>query len=152
MPDQALAVLQTIDSLCANEFAFEIEGERVTGIFRIEGLISFKLEVKSTTSLKRVREPFKITKMVQRDANNTFNKWLRATVAAKEDIARPKRTLAIKAVDDGVETRCWTVKGAWISEVSYSHFNTASSEMVEETVTIQYDDLEESWPATPNLE
>jgi hypothetical protein len=55
-------------------------------------------------------------------------------------------------VDDGVETRCWTVKGAWISEVSYSHFNTASSEMVEETVTIQYDDLEESWPATPNLE
>jgi len=65
---------------------------------------------------------------------------------------RPTRTLTIIAQDDGVETRRWAVQEAWISQVSYSDFNTASGEMVEETLLIQYKDVEESWPATPNLE
>jgi hypothetical protein len=137
--------LQAVDSLVANEFAVEIEGERVSGIFRVSGLISFKLDVRTTTSLKILHEPFKIVKMVQRDPNNPFNRWLRETVDAKDDILRPKRSLAIIAIDDGVETRRWTVREAWISEVGYSEFNTASSEMVEETLTIQYEVIEESW-------
>lgn len=145
-------IIQTLDSLCANEFALEIEGERIGGIFRIEGLTTFKLDVKSTNQLKLVPEPFTIVKMVQRDGNNTFNKWLRASVAARDDIVRPKRTVAVLAIDDGVETRRWTVKGAWISAVKYSDFNSATSEMVEETVTIQFDAIDESWPATPTLE
>lgn len=144
--------IRAIDSLCANEFAVEIEGEVVTGIFRVTGLHSFKLDVKTTTSLKMMPEPFKITKMVQRDGNLPFNRWLRQSVAATDDIVRPKRTLTIVAIDDGEETRRWTVKGAWISSVSYSDFNSASVEMVEETFLIHYDEIEESWPATPNLE
>lgn len=143
--------IRAVDSLCANEFAVEIEGEAVTGIFRVAGLHSFKLEVKTTTSLKMTQEPFRITKMVQRDGNAPFNRWLRETVAARDDILRPKRTLAIVALDDGEETRRWTVKGAWISQVSYSDFNSSSVEMVEETFVIHYEDIEESWPATPNL-
>jgi hypothetical protein len=41
--------VQTIDSLSANEFAVEIDGERVSGIFKISGFHSFKLDVKTTT-------------------------------------------------------------------------------------------------------
>ena len=141
-----------IDSLCANEFALEIEGETIPGIFRVEGLVSFKLDVKTTTAMKMIQEPFNIVKMVQRDGNNTFNQWLRETVAAKDDIVRPKRTVAVVAIDDDVETRRWTANGAWISAVSYSNFDSAAFEMVEETVTIQYDEIDETWPATPDLE
>jgi hypothetical protein len=140
--------IQTIDSLAANEFSVELEGELVTGIFRINGFHSFKLDVKPTNVLKLKPEPFNIVKMVQRDGNNPINRWMRESVATREDIARPKRTLAIIARDDGVETRRWTVIGAWISQISYSDFNTASGDMVEETLQIQYEDVEESWPAT----
>jgi phage tail-like protein len=142
--------IKAIDSLVANEFAVEVEGERVSGIFRVVGLISFKLDVKSTTALKILKDPFKLVKMVQRDGHNAFNRWIKETVAAQADIVRPTRTLSVLAIDDGVETRRWTVKGAWISEVAYSDFNTGSAELVEETLTIQYESIEESWPATPN--
>lgn len=146
----ALAVpgtgVKAIDSLSANEFAVEVDGERVDGVFRISGLISFKLETKTTTALKHIKEPFKIVKMVQRDPNNPFNRWLRESVGAKADIMRPPRTLSIIAVDDGVEIRRWTVNGAWISEVGYSDFNTGSGELVEETLTIQWESIDESWP------
>ena len=125
--------MQALDSLCANEFDFRIDGESVSGIFRISGLVSFKLD-----------EPIQVSKMVQRDGTNAFNKWLRESEAGN----RPTRTLAIVAVDDGVETRCWSIKGAWISEVRYSEFNTASFEMVEEIFTIQFSEIEESWPAS----
>lgn len=144
--------IQTIDSLAANEFAVELDGEQVTGIFRISGFHSFKLDVKVTSALKLQQEPFKLVKMVQRDGNNPINRWIRESIAARDDIVRPKRTLTIIALDDGVETRRWSVKNAWISQVSYSDFNSSSGEMVEETLLIQYEGVEESWPATPNLE
>ncbi|RMG80127.1 MAG: hypothetical protein D6712_18575 [Chloroflexi bacterium] len=141
------SAIRAIDSLCANEFALEIDGERVSGIFRISGLQTFKLDEEGN----RVRSPFIVSKMVQRDGNNAFNKWLRETVAATGD-KRPTRSVAIVAIDDGVETRRWTAEGAWISEVHYSDFDSASFEMVEEVYTIHYDKLVESWPATENLE
>ena len=31
-----------LDSLCANEFALEIDGEPIDGIFRVSGLTTFK--------------------------------------------------------------------------------------------------------------
>jgi hypothetical protein len=133
-----------IDSLSANEFAVEIEGERLSGVFRVSGLMPFKLDIKPSLT-KLVREPFKIAKMVQRDPENPSNRWLRETVAHKNDIIRPTRTVTVIAIDDGVEVRRWTVKGAYISEVIYSDFNTASSELIEETFTIMYEDIEESW-------
>jgi phage tail-like protein len=130
----------------------ELEGQPLEGVFRVSGLITFKLDTKTTNALKKVQEAFKLTKMVQRDGNNVFNRWLRETVKAKDDIVRPKRTLAVIAVDDGVETRRWTVKGAWITEVAYTDFDSGNSEMVEETITIKFDDIEETWAATPDLE
>ena len=132
--------MQALDSLCANEFDLKIEGESVSGIFRISGLVGFKLD----DSYKRVYEPIQISKMVQRDGNSPFNKWLRESEAG----GRPTRTLAIVAVDDGVETRRWTINGAWISEVRYSEFNSASFEMVEEIFTIQFSGIDEAWPAS----
>ena len=132
--------MQALDSLCANEFDLRIDGESVSGIFRISGLVGFKLD----ENYNRVFEPIQVSKMVQRDGNNAFNKWLRESEAG----GRPTRTMAIVAVDDGVETRRWSIKGAWISEVRYSEFNTASFEMVEEIFTIQFGEIEESWPAT----
>jgi hypothetical protein len=144
--------IQTIDSLAANEFAVELNGEPVSGIFRITGFFSFKLDVKTTNILKAKQEPFKIVKMVQRDGNNPINRWIRESITSGEDIDRPTRTLTIVAVDDGVETRRWAVKDAWISEICYSDFNTASGDMIEETLLIQYESVEETWPATPNLD
>ncbi len=138
---------RAIDSLSANEFAVEIDGERASGIFKVTGLVSFKLDIRTTTSLKEIKEPFKIVKMVQRDSNLPFNRWLRETQAAKADIVRPTRTIAVIAIDDGVETRRWTASNAWISEVAYSEFNTGSGELIEETLTIQWETIEESWAA-----
>ncbi len=135
---------QALDSLSANEFAVELENERAAGIFRVSGLTTFKLDVKPAQT-KIAREPFKIIKIVQRDPNLPFNRWVRETIQAKDDIVRPQRVLEIVALDDGTETRRWKVTGAWISEISYSDFDTGSSELVQETLIIHYDSIEESW-------
>jgi hypothetical protein len=144
---QAMVVSETnrqIDTLAANEFAVEIDGERVNGVFRVSELIAFKLDVKPALT-KYMQEPFKIIKMLQRDPHSAFNRWVRETIAARDDIAHPKRLLTIIAVDDGVETRRWVVKGAWISEIRYSDFNSSSAELVEETLLIRYEDMEVVW-------
>lgn len=138
--------LRVIDSLSAHEFQVELDGEKVSSILRISGFFSFKLDVRTTTTLKTMQEPFKLVKMVQRNPNAPFNRWIRESVTAKADIVRPKRQLAIVAVDDGEEIRRWMLTGAWIAEVGYSDFNSGSAELMEETLTIRYDDLEESWP------
>lgn len=144
--------IQAIDSLVANEFEVQIDGQAVTGIFSVKDLVSFKLDVKTTTSIKKMRSPFKITKMVQRDPQSIFNQWIRETFAAADDISRPTRTITILAVDDHVPTRRWIVKKAWISEIRYTDFNSGSSEMIEETLTIEYDDIEENWPLLSDQE
>lgn len=135
--------LVAVDSLVANEFEIHIDNQPMLGVFRVDGMVTFKLDEAG----KRVHQPFRIIKMVQRDANNPFNSWLRATIAANGD--KPRRTVTVMAVDDGIETRRWIFKGAWIQQVEYSAFDTASHDMVEEIVTIYYDSLEESFPATP---
>lgn len=129
-----------VDSLVANEFAVEIDGTTVLGVFRVAGLTSFKLD----ENQQRVYEPFQIVKMVQRDGNNVFNTWLRESAEG----TRPRRRVSVIAIDDGVETRRWTAVNAWIGEVAYSAFDTASSEMVEEIVTIHFESMEESWSAS----
>ncbi len=144
MADESKALAVHIDSLSANEFEVLLDGVRLQGVFRISGLLPFKLDVKPSLT-KLVRDPFKLSKMVQRDPELPFNRWLRDTVASRDDIVRPTRLLEILAVDDGQETRRWTVTEAWISEIAYSDFNTGSSDLVEETVTIHYDDIEEKW-------
>jgi len=136
--------LIAVDSLVANEFRVDIDGEQMTGVFRIGGLVTFSLNGEASS--------FILTKMVQRDGNNPFNKWLRETIGSAGGSNRPTRTVSIVAVDDGVETRQWTANGAYIADVRYSDFDTGSSEMVEEIVTIHYEKLVEGWPATSNLE
>lgn len=148
MPDEIISDAspagQAIDSLSAHEFAVEIEGRRANGIFRVSGLTPFKLDIKPSMK-KLVRDPFKISKMVQRDPANPFNAWLRESVIARDDIVRPTRKLAIIAIDDGVEIRRWTIQGAYVGEVTYSDFNSSSNELIEETLTIYYEDVVESW-------
>lgn len=133
-----------LDSLSANEFALEIDGQRAPGILAVQGLVSFKLE-RSADSARVLREPIRIVKLVQRDPNLPFSRWIQETVASRTDIVRPTRTLAIVALDEGVETRRWTLRGAHISEISYSHFDSGSSELVQETLTVHFEDLEEVW-------
>lgn len=135
-----------VDSLVANEFEVQLDGETVTGVFRVDGLTTFKLDQDGD----RVHEPITLVKMVQRDGNSNINKWLRETTAYGSD--KPRRTLTVLAIDDGTEIRRWTLNGAWIQQVVYSAFDTASTEMVEEILTIYYDAIEESWSATSNLE
>lgn len=133
-----------IDSLIANEFAFEIGGEAVNGVFRVSNLVTYA----TNEDGERIKPPFEVSKMVQRDGNNTFNQWLRETMTARNGDDKPRRDVTVVAVDDGVETRRWTAKNAWIAKVSYSDFDGGSFEMVAETYVIGYDDIEESWPAT----
>jgi len=135
-----------IDSLSANEFRVELDGEVVDGIFKITGLAPFKLEVKQSSALKMLKDPIQIVKMVRRDPNNVFNRWQRESIVTHTDIMRATRTLTVVAVDDGEETRRWLIKGAWISGVSYSDFNTSSGDLVEETLTLQWDSIETVWP------
>lgn len=139
---------QQIDSLIANEFAFEIAGEAVNGVFRVGGLVSYATD----SDGNRVKPAFEVSKMVERDGNNHFNKWLRETVDARDSDDKPRRDIAVVAIDDGVEIRRWYVKNAWIQSISYSDFDSSSFEMVAETFVIGYDDIEESWSATDSLE
>lgn len=132
----------SLDSLIANEFAFEINGEKVDGVFRIENFVTFQLSEDG----ERQKPAFEVSKMVQRDPDNLFNTWLRETHEARNGTDRPTRDIAIVAVDDGVETRRWHVRGAWIAAVRYSAFDSASFEMIAETYTIRYDDIEEEFP------
>ena len=144
MADETSALVKHIDSLSANEFEVLLDGERVQGVFNVSGLLPFKLEVKPSIT-KLVRDPFKLSKMVQRDPDLPFNRWLRETIEAKDDIARPMRRVEILAIDDGEEIRRWIVTGAWISEISYSDFSSSSSELIEETLTLHYEDISETW-------
>ncbi|GAB4522599.1 MAG: hypothetical protein OHK0046_35370 [Anaerolineae bacterium] len=141
--------ITAVDSLIANEFEVEVNGERVHGVFRITGLTTFRLDAEGggEASMERIFPPFQLAKMVQRDPNSVFNKWLRETVTTAPGHTRPRRTIVLKAVDDGVETRRWTFNGAWISEVAYAPFDSGSSQMIEEMATIQYDSIDETWPA-----
>ncbi len=133
--------IQEVDSLVANEFAVEIGGEVAGGIFGVTGLTLFQLDDDGN----RVRPAVMITKMVQRDADTAFNKWHKETMDSRDSSTRPSRDVAIVAIDDGIETRRWTLKGAYITAISYSNYDTASFEMIEETYTINYNDIEESW-------
>lgn len=137
-----------VDSLIANEFAVEINGEVIQGIFRVSGLVTFKLDEAG----KRVKPPFSITKMVQRDPGLAMNRWIRETAEARDNTERPRRYVTVIAIDDGVVTRRWTAKNAHILSVAYSSFDSSLSEMVEETITIGYEDIEESWAQLSELE
>ncbi len=134
----------TLDSLVSNEFAFEINGERVGGVLHIGGLVTFHLHEDG----KRLMPPFEVAKIVEREAGTPFNRWLRETLDGRQEINRPRREVTIVAVDDGVVTRRWTAHNAWIQEVRYSSFDSASFDMVAETFVIAYDDMEDSWPAS----
>ncbi len=146
IPSASGEATKHIDSLSANEFRVEIDDEVVDGIFKIIGLTPFKLEVKQSSSLKAVKDPLQIVKMVRRDPANALNKWLRESTESQTDILRPTRTLTVVAVDDGEEVRRWLVKDAWISGVSYSEFDSGLGELLQETLTIQWESVETVWP------
>ncbi len=133
--------MQSVDSLVANEFAVEIDGTVASGIFGVSGLTLFQLD----SDGKRVTPSFEITKMVERDASNAFNSWHRETIENRDSDTRPTRNLAIVAIDDGIETRRWTAKGAYIAGIRYTDYDTASFEMIAETYTIMYSEIEENW-------
>lgn len=138
MPEASIMI--EVDSLVANEFEVKIGVETLHGLFHIDGLITFKID----ESGNRVHPPFRIAKMVQRDGGNVFNQWIKETRSGD----RPRRELVISAIDDGVETRRWTVHSAYITEITYNTFDTGSSEMVEEIATIAYEAIDEAWPVT----
>jgi len=133
--------IQEVDSLVANEFAVEIDGTEVQGIFSVEGLTLFQLDDDGN----RVKPALIITKMVQRDSSLPFNQWHKETVESRDGDTRPTRSIAVVAIDDGIETRRWTLKDAYITGISYSNYDAGSSEMIEETYTIAYNDIEEAW-------
>lgn len=138
--------MQSVDSLVANEFAVEIGGEVASGIFGVRGLTLFQLD----SDGKRIKPSFEITKMVERDADNAFNSWHRETVDNRDSDTRPTRSVAIVAIDDGIETRRWTAKDAYIASIRYTEYDTGSFEMIEETYTIMYSEIEESWTYADN--
>lgn len=127
--------VKAVDSLSAYEFHVEIDGQQVKGVFGVSGLTSFVLD--------GTLPPLTVTKMVQQNPHNTFNAWIRESMNG----SRPTRSLAVVAMDEGVETRRWVYHNAVITGVHFSDFDTASSELVEEQVTIQADQVEEHWPS-----
>lgn len=136
---------QFVDSLSANEFTVEINGERVAGVFSVHGLSSYRLKMEEGRPVGMDFPPIVVTKMVQRDTNLVFNQWTRETVAAR-GTKLPTRDVAVVAMDEGVETRRWVYRNAWISSIEFSDFDTALDFLIEEKVTIQHGGVEEVWP------
>ena len=133
--------IHAIDSLSANEFHVEINGEVVNGIFGVSGIHVRSVDIESK---KLVHHPLTITKMVQQNPALPFNAWTRET------LANPTRTvtreLAVVAMDEGVETRRWVYKNAWISQIAFSEFDSARDELIEERLVIQHSGVDEVWP------
>jgi hypothetical protein len=126
--------LKAVDSLSAYEFRVELNGATVSGIFGVRGLSTFRLEDDIP--------PLTIAKMVQQNPALPFNVWTTETLRGH----RPTRDIAIVAVDEGVETRRWIYKDAYIVAIDFSDFDTASSELIEERVMIKATSVEEIWP------
>ncbi len=141
-----LQVTSGIDTLSANEFAVFLDGEAVHGVFTISGLAPFKLDV-TPALIKLARSPLTLSKMVHKDPALPVNRWLRESAAAKDDVVRPLRTLDIVAMDEGQESRRWSVIGAWVSEIAYADFDSGSGELMQEKLVIQYDRIDTLWPA-----
>lgn len=137
--------VQAVDSLSANEFVVEVGGERATGIFAVTGLSSYALRMEDGKPVGMDFPPIVVTKMVQQDVTNPFNKWTRETVAAR-GTRLPTRDVAIVALDEGLETRRWVYRNCWISSIQFSDFDTAIDFLVEEKITIQHGGVEEIWP------
>jgi phage tail-like protein len=133
--------IQAVDSLSANEFQVELNGEIATGIFAVRGL-----QVRSVdfSSGKLTIVPLTIAKMVQRDPGLPFNQWTRDTLASPASMVT--REIAVVAMDEGIETRRWVLKDAWISAISFSDFDSGSDTLIEETLTIHHSGIEEIWP------
>jgi hypothetical protein len=127
---------QMVDSLSAYEFQVQLDDEIVNGVFSVQGLTSFAGEGELP--------PLLITKMVKRDRDTPFNRWIRETQQAAGG-ALPTRNVVILAMDEGTETRRWTYQNAHIVRVGYSEFNTALSELVEERITIRAEKVVEDW-------
>jgi hypothetical protein len=123
-----------VDSLVANEFSVELDGAAVDGVFRVSGLTLFKTTVDA---------PLIVIKMVQRNSSEPFNKWLKDTLNAVGKV--PTRNVSVTAVDDGTPTRRWMFNDAHIASVTYSDFDTASAEMMEERVVLNYGSVSHSW-------
>lgn len=138
--------IQAVDSLSTNEFAVELNGERVTGVFSVSGLSSYSLKLDDAKPVGMDFPPFTITKMVQQDPNLTMNQWTRETVAAR-GTRLPTRDVAIVALDEGIETRRWVYRNCWISGIRFSDFDTGLDFLIEEKITIQHGGVEEIWPA-----
>ena len=128
------APVQMLDSLSAYEFQVEIDGQVISGVFGVHGLTSYTAEGE--------RPPLLITKMVQRDPNTPTNRWIQETQQATQN---PTRDVTIVAMDEGTATRRWTYQQAYITQISYSDFNTALSELVEEQITIRAAAVKEDW-------
>jgi hypothetical protein len=131
----------SLDSLSANEFRVEIDGTEVPGIFRVSGLRAFDY------AKPEQRGQVTITKMVERDPESAFNLWLRETIESKNGGTPAARTVEVVAVDDGVETRRWVIEQATLVNVSYSDFNSAATELIEEIIQLQYRSVSLRWSA-----
>ena len=79
--------IRAVDSLSANEFHVELNGEIVTGIFGVRGIHIRHVDL---TAGKLVPQPLTVTKMVQQDAELPFNQWARETLAAHAADPRPR--------------------------------------------------------------
>jgi hypothetical protein len=133
--------IQALDSLSANEFRVEIDGVTATGIFGVSGLHIRSVDLAAG---RLVNHPIAIAKMVQQDPDLPFNKWTRETLA--NPTAKVTREIAVVAMDEGVETRRWVYKNAWISDIAFSDFDTSHHELIEERLTVQHNGVEEIWP------
>jgi phage tail-like protein len=133
--------IKALDSLSAHEFRVEIDGVTATGIFGVSGLHIRSVDLAAG---RLVNHPITITKMVQRDPDLPFNQWTRETLA--NPTAKVTREIAVVAMDEGVETRRWVYKNAWISDIAFSDFDTSRHELIEERLTVQHNGVEEIWP------
>jgi len=133
--------IKAIDSLSANEFRVEIDGEAAVGIFGVSGLCTRCVDLAAG---RLIHQPVTITKMVQQDAHLPINRWTRETLA--NPTGKVTRELAIVAMDEGTETRRWVYRDAWISDISFSDFDKGHDTLIEERLTIQHSGVEEIWP------
>lgn len=121
------------NTLQANEFTVEIDGELIDSIVTCEAFTYLQGDAGGGRSSISMR------KRVEDSPTTAFNRWLIETLAAPAADSRPCRTVVVTALNDGTPIRRWTFAGSKIMSIVQGGFEVDSYEFADEQVTIGYD-------------
>ena len=131
-------------------FRLEMDGTPQKGILQIVEFTPYKSGLRGMANdeamavqrvfTRYVTPPFKIIRTADYDEASRLNRWVEDSLRARNagaDPASKARNLDIILLKGTEEKLTFHVKGAWISEISYSDLDRAAAGKLKETLIIE---------------